>query len=202
MKNDMHLQDAQWKLLEPFLSGKKNHCGANAKNNRLFMEAVLWIVLENGAWRHLPLEFGNWNANYMRFRRWTESNFWNQLAKNHLIHDTDLRMKLERIVTYSQQYKKHLNDKYERRESRKNYKSVMHGGQGNIMQFHDLDDLVVKLLRLRSLIQTLDGSTPHGIGNAPILYIDPDKLCSESKDLLAICNVVIKEIERGGRKKL
>ncbi len=33
-----------WSWLEPHLPGKKGYSGATAKDNRLFLEAVLWRV--------------------------------------------------------------------------------------------------------------------------------------------------------------
>jgi len=43
-----------------------------AKDNRLFLEAVLWIVRTGSPWRDLPQEFGNWNSVYRRYRRWVQ----------------------------------------------------------------------------------------------------------------------------------
>jgi transposase len=38
------LRDDQWKRLEPLLPGKAGDRGATGRDNRLFLEAVLWIV--------------------------------------------------------------------------------------------------------------------------------------------------------------
>ena len=38
------LRDDQWRRIEGFLPGKATDCGVTAKDNRLFVEAVLWIV--------------------------------------------------------------------------------------------------------------------------------------------------------------
>jgi len=43
-------RDEQWKRIEPLLPGKKGDPGATAKDNRLFVEAVLYpssITLES-----------------------------------------------------------------------------------------------------------------------------------------------------------
>jgi len=50
------LRDDQWKKLEPRLPGKAGDRGAGARNDRLFLEAVLWIVRTGSPWRDLPAE--------------------------------------------------------------------------------------------------------------------------------------------------
>ena len=66
------LSDAQWAAIEPLCPGKKADPGKTAKDNRLFLEAVLWIVRTGSPWRDLPQEFGNWNSVYRRYRRWVQ----------------------------------------------------------------------------------------------------------------------------------
>ncbi len=53
------LSDEQWKKLSPLLLGKPGDPGATAQDNRLFLEAVLWIVRTGSPWRDLPSELGN-----------------------------------------------------------------------------------------------------------------------------------------------
>jgi len=64
------LTPEQWKCVEPLLPGKETDPGATAKNNRLFLEAVLWIARTGAPWRDLPDAFGHWNSVFRRFRRW------------------------------------------------------------------------------------------------------------------------------------
>lgn len=45
------LRDDQWSRIEDFLLGKATDCGVTAKNNRLFVEAVLWIIRTGSPWR-------------------------------------------------------------------------------------------------------------------------------------------------------
>ncbi|WP_227000886.1 transposase [Komagataeibacter diospyri] len=39
------MTDAQWAKMEPLCVGKKTDRGRSRKDNRLFIEAVLWIAL-------------------------------------------------------------------------------------------------------------------------------------------------------------
>jgi putative transposase len=75
------LTDRQWSLIEPHLPGKLSDPGATAKDNRLFVEAVLWIVRTSSPWRDLPPVFGKWNSIFTRFSRWSRDGVWWRLFK-------------------------------------------------------------------------------------------------------------------------
>ena len=67
----MLLSDAQYEKIAPLLPGKSGDPGRSAVDNRLFVEAVLWIVRTGAPWRDLPRCFGSWNSTFRRFRRWS-----------------------------------------------------------------------------------------------------------------------------------
>ena len=90
------LTDARWKKIEDLLPGKASDPGCTAKDNRLFVEAVLWIARTGSPWRDLPAELGNWHTTYVRFARWRDSGVWDRVA-NALAGDAEL----ERVLTYS-----------------------------------------------------------------------------------------------------
>jgi transposase len=66
----MILTDEQWQRVAALLPGKATDPGATAKDNRLFLEGVLWIARTGAPWRDLPDTFGLWNSVWRRFRRW------------------------------------------------------------------------------------------------------------------------------------
>jgi transposase len=68
----MVLSDAQWARLAPLLPGKEGDPGRSGEDNRLFVEAVLWLVRSGAPWRDLPPHFGKWGSVWKRFRRWAE----------------------------------------------------------------------------------------------------------------------------------
>jgi putative transposase len=70
------LNDTQWSKIEPLLPGKAGDSGAKARDNRQFIEAVLWIAYTGAPWRDLPLELGNWHTTYTRFSRWSRAGRW------------------------------------------------------------------------------------------------------------------------------
>jgi len=73
------LTDAQWAKMEPLCLGKPGDPGRSGKDNRLFMEAVLWIVRTGSPWRDLPSSLGNWSSVYTRFRGWVKADVWKRL---------------------------------------------------------------------------------------------------------------------------
>src|SRR5277367_6854388 len=75
------LTDAQWAKMQPLCLGKPGDPGRSGKDNRLFVEAVLWIARTGSPWRDLPPSFGHWNSVFTRFRDWVKADScW--LAKN------------------------------------------------------------------------------------------------------------------------
>ncbi len=64
--------DMAWEKVAPLLPGKASDPGATGKDNRLFIEAVLWRVRTGVPWRDLPGAFGKWNSVFQRFRRWVK----------------------------------------------------------------------------------------------------------------------------------
>ena len=54
------ISDAIWSILEPQLPGRKGSWGGVATNNRLFINAVFWILRTGAPWRDLPPDYGGW----------------------------------------------------------------------------------------------------------------------------------------------
>ena len=70
------LTDAQWAKMAPLCLGKPGDPGRSGTDNRLFIEAVLWIVRTGSPWRDLPDAFGDWNSVFRRFSRWSHKGVW------------------------------------------------------------------------------------------------------------------------------
>ena len=73
------VSDAVWAKVASLLPGKATDPGATGKDNRLFLEAVLWRVRTGSPWRDLPSGFGNWNSVFQRFRRWVRAGVFERL---------------------------------------------------------------------------------------------------------------------------
>ncbi len=79
--NDTYLTDERWKRIAPLLPGKDGAPGRHGRDNRLFVEAVFWMVRTNATWRSLPPQFGKWYTIYTRFRRWMQHGVWADVLK-------------------------------------------------------------------------------------------------------------------------
>ena len=82
------LRDDQWDVIKGLLSGRAESVGATARDNRLFVEAVLYRYRAGIPWRDLPERFGDWKNVHRRFSRWAESGAW-QAAFVHLASNAD-----------------------------------------------------------------------------------------------------------------
>jgi transposase len=58
------------------------------RDNRLFVEAVLYRYRAGIPWRDLPERFGDWKNVHRRFSRWAESGVWERVFQ-HLAADAD-----------------------------------------------------------------------------------------------------------------
>jgi len=73
------VSDAVWEKIASLLPGKASDSGVTAKDNRLFLEAVLWRIRTGSPWRDLPQGFGRWNSVFQRFRRWVRGGVFDRI---------------------------------------------------------------------------------------------------------------------------
>ena len=79
MKERLTLSDAQWAAISDLIIGRPDQRGSTGRNNRMFVEGVLWIVRTGAPWRDLPEVFGDWNSVFRRFSRWSEKGVWRRI---------------------------------------------------------------------------------------------------------------------------
>ena len=82
------LRDDQWKRIENLLPGRMGAVGVTAKDNRLFVEAVLYRYRAGIPWRDLPSRFGDFRVVHTRHSRWSKKGIWEMVFK-HLAQDSD-----------------------------------------------------------------------------------------------------------------
>jgi len=70
------LRDDPWARMEHLLPGRVGPVGGTARDNRLFVEAVLYRYRAGIPWRDLPERFGGWKNTHTRFSRWAHSGVW------------------------------------------------------------------------------------------------------------------------------
>jgi transposase len=82
------IADDQWDRIKDLLPGRDGLPGVTAKDNRLFLDAVLWIAKTGAPWRDLPERFGNWNSVWRRLDRWARKGIWRKVFA--VLQDPDL----------------------------------------------------------------------------------------------------------------
>lgn len=74
--------------IQDLLPGRPGYVGVTAKDNRLFIEAVLYRYRAGIPWRDLPSRFGDFRVIHTRFSRWAKRGVWQRILAQ-LSADTD-----------------------------------------------------------------------------------------------------------------
>jgi len=82
------LRDDQWDRIKDGLPGRAGCVGRPARDNRLFVEAVLYRYRAGIPWRDLPDRFGDFRVVHTRFSRWAARGVWKAVFE-HLASDAD-----------------------------------------------------------------------------------------------------------------
>ena len=82
------LRDDQWERIKDLLPGRARSVGVTAKNNRLFVEAVLYRYRAGIPWRDLPERFGHFRKVHTRYGRWAKTGVWERVFQA-LAQDAD-----------------------------------------------------------------------------------------------------------------
>ena len=82
------ISNEDWERIKDFLPGQAGDPGVTAKDNRLFVDAILWIAKTGAPWRDLPERLGNWNSVWRRFDRWSAKGVWLRIFEE--LKDPDL----------------------------------------------------------------------------------------------------------------
>ena len=82
------LRDDQWVRIKDLLPGRAGQPGAQARDNRLFVDAVLYRYRAGIPWRDLPARFGDFRVVHLRHSRWSQSGAWQRVFEA-LAQDAD-----------------------------------------------------------------------------------------------------------------
>ena len=80
--------DEQWEVIEPLLPGRDGDPGRAARDNRLFVNAVLFVLKTGVPWEDLPPRYGKPNSVWKRYDRWCAAGVWERVART--LGDPDL----------------------------------------------------------------------------------------------------------------
>src|SRR3954453_20228630 len=82
------LRDARGGGIRDLLPGREGYVGVTAKDNRLFVEAVLYRYRAGIPWRDLPERFGAWKKVHTGFCPWGKTGVWERMFR-HLAGEAD-----------------------------------------------------------------------------------------------------------------
>ena len=74
----LQLDARQWSKAAAILSAERG-AGRPGRDDRNFIEAVLWWRRTGVPWRDLPDHFGPWKTVFNRFDRWSKTGKWTRL---------------------------------------------------------------------------------------------------------------------------
>ncbi len=83
------LRNDQWDRIKDLLPGREGSVGVTGKDNRLFVEAVLYRYHTGIPWRDPPKRFGDFRVMHTRFSRRAKSGVWEWVFKHFAQNDAD-----------------------------------------------------------------------------------------------------------------
>lgn len=105
MRRRHELSDEQWERVRDLLPGKASDPGRTAGDNRLFVNAVLYVLKTGIPWADLPERFGKPNTVWKRFDRWSAAGVWECVGR--ALQDDDLLDAHEEVQLDSTSVKAH-----------------------------------------------------------------------------------------------
>ena len=63
------MTEADWKIVLQVFGASRSRRGDKGRDDRTFLEALHYFVVQNITWRALPAQFGHWNSVWKRFWR-------------------------------------------------------------------------------------------------------------------------------------
>ena len=122
MRRRHGLTDAQWEKIQDLLPGKEGDPGRTAADNRLFVDAVVYVLKTGIPWEDLPARYGKPNTVWKRFDRWCAAGVWEQIAA--ALEDPDL----EEVQLDSTSIKAHPIASTGRRQAQEKKRTLTSGG--------------------------------------------------------------------------
>lgn len=102
------LRDEEWDVLAPLLPPAKPGGRPRTTDMREVLNAIFYLLRSGGAWRLLPREFPAWQTVYDYFRRWRDSEVWEQIharLREHVRHQSGRRAQPSAAIIDSQSVK-------------------------------------------------------------------------------------------------
>ena len=104
-KRRYELTDEEWEqvknLLPPEHTGKK---GKPRKDNRMMLNAMVWMARTGAPWRDLPERFGPWKSVYTRFRKWADEGILENIFRTFALEAELAELSLDSTIVRAHQH--------------------------------------------------------------------------------------------------
>ena len=87
----------QWKKILEFLRTRSDLYVGKPLTCKHFIAGVLWMTRSGAQWRLLPREYGEWNAVYQRFDRWSKCGIWTAMFE-HFASEPDMENRWSHLM--------------------------------------------------------------------------------------------------------
>jgi transposase len=104
MSRRYELKDEEWELIKDFLPSKISDPGRSAVDNRLFINAVIWIARTGSTWRDLPERYGKWSNVHKRFMRWSTKGVWQMIFNSLAVSEDTEWLMLDSTIIRAHQH--------------------------------------------------------------------------------------------------
>ena len=107
------LSNREWEKIKFYLPGKEGDVGRTAKDNRLFVNAVLWVLRSGCPWADIPEYYGKYKSVHKRYSRWCQRGVWERVLAKDKKDQSRLMLDSTIVKAYSQAatYQKKIKDR-------------------------------------------------------------------------------------------
>ena len=99
------LTDEEWSkvkdLLPPERTGGK---GKPRKDNRMMLNAMVWLARSGAPWRDLPERYGSWKSVYTRFRKWVDDGILENVFKTFALEAELTELSIDSTIVRAHQH--------------------------------------------------------------------------------------------------
>jgi transposase len=75
------LTDGQWDLIADLFPLRNCKTGRRARDRRMILNAIFWVLRTGAPWRDLPAEFGPWSTAWDFFNKWAKDGTFDEVLR-------------------------------------------------------------------------------------------------------------------------
>ncbi len=103
MASRYELSEAQWERIRHALPGRLEQVGRTARDNRLLVNGVLWVLRSGARWHDLPERYGKYKGVHTRFMRWARAGAWERIFADLVADKKNLYLMIDSTIVRAHQ---------------------------------------------------------------------------------------------------